>query len=480
MRRWFPLILLAVLVFGCGDDEDNSAPANNTFNNARPQNDMGAPEVGTNNASNENNTNGANHTNGTNNTNGSSNNVDVDPTPCMDVLNLDTSFQLDREGRSGQFYSEAVFDGRGVWVAYNRPESEDFDEEAVFVVRLTCDGSVDVGPLQLSEPMSGRRNYSPTIQAYDGNVMVAWVSQATGENPKFVRYVAFGPDGVRLNDENADITPVASGVDPVSETIWEIDLAAYEDGGVVVATALGIEERVVAQRFDWQGARVGDAFVPFENKGISQSLPTVSADPDGTLYMGWKRFIPADSETGQEEVPDRAVVIEIAAGATGAGGATPVPAQPLAAENPTLRFAGNVSPDGEHWLAFQALQGNRSDILVRDGADVQSTRVGVLGTRGWVNFRPNVAAGATLGMVAYQRYQTSPIKTDVVVQSFRSTEVGYEVGQPIVIVDDESSIPPYGPGITHVGDDVFFVTWSAGESAPDARVWGRFVRATSP
>lgn len=470
MQKWFLTLAVVGLAFGCGDDTDKNAPGNNT-NNIRPPVDMGVGDIGANNVNNSNNTNNTN----TNNTN----NV-VDPTPCMDVLNTESSFRLDREGASGQFYSEAAFDGRGVWVAYNRPESEDVRDEGVYVVRLTCDGNVDVGPLLLSEPSSGRRNYYPTIEAFEGNIMVAWVSQATGENPKFVRYAAFGPDGLRLNDDNADITPVASGVDPVSETIWEIDLAAYDGGGVVVATALGLESRVVAQRFTLQGERVGDAFFPFENKGIDQSLPTVSADPDGTLHVGWKRFIPADAENNIMEVPDRAVVIEIPSGATGPGNATPVPAQPLAAENPTLRFGAGPNDGGHHWLSFQALQDGRSDILVRDGADLQSTRVGVLGTQGWVNFRPNVAAGATLGMVVYQRYQTSPIKNDVVAQSFALGELGFEIGQPIVLVDDESSIPPYGPGITHVGDDVFFVTWSAGGSAPNAEVWGRFVRASPP
>lgn len=468
-------LLIVGLFIGCGSDGKDPANGSMVTNNDR----MSGPDVGS-----------------FNSETGDAGVVDsgdgvspmpdmrpeVDPTPCTEIADFESTLLLDRDGESGQLYGEAAFDGLGVWVAYNRPRSADGSggsNEGIFVSRLTCDGSIDFGPWELSDPEEDARNYYPTIQAYEDRIMVAWVSDPTDGSAKRVLYAGFDRNGNRLNSTNSDITPTVGDLDPVSETIWELDLAAYDGGAVVVASALGVDERIVAQRFTFEGDRDGDAFFPYENKGIRQSLPSVSADADGTLYIAWRRFVPADSETGDPEVPNRAVMITIAAGANGPGDETPIPARTLASENETLRFGQSPSSDGEHWLAFQSFESDRSDIRVRDASET-TNQSAVLGTMGWVNFRPSVAAGDTMNAVAYARYQQSPIRTDVVVQSFAQNGASFDIGEPMVLVNDETGKSPYGPRVLHVGQDAFFVVWSQGDTAAEARLRGRFLRVLPP
>ena len=56
----------------------------------------------------------------------------------------------------------------------------------------------------------------------------------------------------------------------------------------------------------------------------------------------------------------------------------------------------------------------------------------------------------------------------------------YEKGDETTIPITTFGIPPYGPDITHVERDVYFIAWSEGDAAPMSAAKGRFVRISTP
>jgi hypothetical protein len=171
-----------------------------------------------------------------------------DPGECAAKFEDGLALGLDPAGESGQFYSVSGFDGANIWVVYNRPESAEVRDEAIFVVRLGCDGEVLTPPTQISPAGADARNYSPTLASRNGRTYVVWVHHPNGGNAKQLLYVGFRADGSRLVSEPIDITP-AIGDEPLSETIWQPDLAAGDDGATLVAEVLGTEIQVVLERF---------------------------------------------------------------------------------------------------------------------------------------------------------------------------------------------------------------------------------------
>ncbi len=62
------------------------------------------------------------------------------------------------------------------------------------------------------------------------------------------------------------------------------------------------------------------------------------------------------------------------------------------------------------------------------------------------------------------------------ISSFENSGGAFLMGNPLKIPTANPGRPPYGPAITHVGDGVYFVTWSEGTSIGTATLKGRFVQ----
>lgn len=473
------LFLVAALLVGCGgggDKNGDNAIANNNIRlagdtsvptpDAGDEADAATPDAGTatdaatNNAQNS----------GNNTTNNS------DPGECGDELVAGTTFPID-DGESGQLHARAAWDGEGVWVVYNRPTTATDETEDIFVARIACDQTLNVGPMALTEE-SGARNYMPEIASRNGVTHIVWIEQPQGGNPETVRLAAFGQSGQQLFDEPLDITP-DGGEEPISGLVWEPDVVIFDDGsGAVTVSAGGFGEfKVVIQRYDSSGTRVGTAITPFTEKGVDQKRPTLAAAADGTIYVAWTRYKAEDTAAGTPEEPEQVVFTSIPAGANMAFPAAPTPAKPLTNPNPIGRYAPNPGPDGEFFLAFQLTTSNRHGILVRDGSDFESASTTDFGTQNYSNFRPSITAGGNGGLLAWYRYTDSPLRNEVVVQPFAAEGEGITAGSEVVIDTDSPGIPPYGPDVTSVGGNAYFVTWSEGETAPQSRVHGRFVVA---
>ena len=464
-KNW--MIVAAIAVIGCG--KDDKPPANDRTNgavNADPNNnsdaavadsggDVGDDDAGTPDGG----------------PNGFVNNI-RDPGGCTDGIVVNETITIDSEGLPGQFYARAAWDSVGVWVVYNRDDLGTADSpEEIFAARVGCGGQIVDGPLRLSDG-SGPRNYMPVMASRDGTTHVAWIVE--GNNPEAVKYVRLGSNGEVMDDPPLDITPSQAGV-PVSPLVWEPDLAVFDDGSGVVAVTAGAGDgaQVALQRFDANGQPDGDAFYPFPEAGVAQKRPAVAAGSDGTIYVSWIRYKSA-GDTPEE--PERAVFTSVPAGATEAFPAAPLPARPLTEPNPIARYARDIGDSGEHFLVFQVTSSSRSDILVRDGADFESSAVGTFGSAGFNNFRPSVAAGKGGGVAAWYRYNESPLRNTVVLQPF-TYNGEFTAAAEVAIETDTPGIPPWGPDIAWAGGSVYFVVWGEGNMAPEARIKGRWFSA---
>lgn len=397
------------------------------------------------------------------------------PVGCPDGVNADVTIDLDAGAQAGQFYARAAWDGSGAWVVYNRRGSAgDMAPEEIFVVRVGCDGTIERPATQLSET-NGARKYMPVIASRGGVTHVAWVEEQNG-SAGAIRLMLLDSAGSQLLGAPTDVTPTGPD-EPVSTLTWEPDVAALADGSGVVAVSAGnaSEFRVVLQRYDALGVRVGNALTPHTDKGVDQLRPSLAAGADGTLYVAWTLYKPADAAAGTPEEPERAVFTSIPAGADMAFPAVPMPAKPLAEPNPIARFSREPGPGGAHFLAFQVTEASAQSILVRDGTNFATAATGTFGSAGWANFRPSVAGGETGGVLAWYRYNQSPLRNSVMLHPFTFVGGAVTPGSEIEIATTTPAIPPYGPDVTWAGGANYFVVWGEGESAPMARVKGRWV-----
>lgn len=459
-KKWLSLAL--VLALHCGDKDKDTNPdaANETDMGSSPA-DMSQADVVVSEDV------GADAT--------SADMTTIDPGGCVNGITPDVTIDVDPGQYAGQFHARAAWDGAGAWVVYNRPDSTGAETpEQIFAVHVGCDGAILQGPLRLSAGTSAR-NYMPVVASRGGITHVAWVEQAPADNPGTIMLVQLTRDGsVKLGP--VEISPQdANG--PISELAWEPDLAVWEDGSGVVATSTGVfgSLDIALQKYDATGARSGDAFFPYAEQGVDQKRPTVAADPDGTIYVGWTRYKAEDTAAGTPEEPETAVITSIPSGANMAFPATPLPAKPLSSPNAIARYAKEPGLDGAFFLAFQASAPGRQDILVRDGADFQTADAGTFGSTGWVNFRASVATGKAGGVVAWYRYNETPLKNTLMIHPFAFNNGTFIPGTEHAIETTTPGIPPYGPDVTWAGGSVYFVAWGEGDSGPEARVKGRWV-----
>ena len=400
-----------------------------------------------------------------------------DPGECAAKFSEGLALGLDPSGESGQFYSASGFDGANIWVVYNRPESAEVRDEAIFVVRLGCDGEVLTAPTQISPAGADARNYSPTMASRNGRTYVVWVHQPNGGNEKQLLYVGFRADGSRLVSEPIDITP-AIGDEPLSETIWQPDLAAGDDGATLVAEVLGTETQVVLERFAPDGT-VLQTFLANEEKGVDQKSPSVGVDRDNITWVVWTRYRAADPNTNTVEEPDSPAYVSYEGSSTVPREGAPVVFPAAGDQIPLTTVSPLAGPNGEMFIAYHYVAPRQSLLAVRQLGVEGNVSTGA-GTPANLNFRPSVVSSDGGGAVAWYRYTTSPLKNSVVLQAFAVGNNRLELGPETVVLPTYDAMPPYGPGLVALENDDYFVTYTQGATAPQTRVFGRLVRATRP
>ena len=342
---------------------------------------------------------------------------------------------------------------------------------------MGCDGQILTPPTQISPAGADARNYSPTLASRGGRTYVVWVHHPNGGNAKQLLYVGFRADGSRLVSEPVDITP-AIGDEPLSETIWQPDLAAGDDGATLVAEVLGTEIQVVVEHFAPDGT-ILQTFLANEEKGVDQKSPSVGVDLNNVTWVVWTRYRAADPNTNTAEEPESPAYVSFEGTSTIPREGAPVVFPAVGDEIPLTTVSPLSGSNGEMFMAYHYVSPRQSLLAIRQLGVEGNVSTGA-GTPSNLNFRPSIVASDGGGAAAWYRYTTSPLKNSVVLQAFKVGNGRLELGPETVVLPSYDAMPPHGPSVVPLEGDDYFVTYTQGTSAPQTRVFGRFVRAARP
>ena len=398
---------------------------------------------------------------------------------CMNRAVMNQTFAAHTGGFDGQLYSRAAYDGRGIWVVFAMRETAETGTTDIWATRLDCDGSALLAPFKVSDPVIGVLEVYPVIAQRDGAIFIAWVEDTSSTDQ--VKMRAFDADGSPRQSAAMAITPSVGGA-PVSGLLKEIDIAAVSsDEAALSATFYSLtdgNDQIAVQRFRDDGTLLGEAFQPVQEKNVQQSKPSITALNDGTLHVAWTRYKPADPSTGAAAQPHRVVSTRIAPGALVADLGGPFAADPASTlDNQLGRYSKEITAQDRVYLAFQSDSTGSNDILLKREAFGPSLSVASVGNSGF-DLRPSVSAreDGLSGAVTWFRVLSSISQGEIHVQRFDASATGQlSFGADMTIPTIDPARAPYGPTITHLFGDVYFVGWQEGPSASKARVMGRLI-----
>jgi len=375
----------------------------------------------------------------------------ADDDACADTP-LDETLPLDPAGPETQIHGAAVFDGEGIWIAYNRPRDDgQFD---VYATRIGCDGQVIVEPWRLNED-DGANHVDPAL-AHDGDaVLVAW-HRDDGVFPHnlstWVR--GFDRDGAPAGPAHELITTWEAA--PLEGNVWMPAVAARPGDGLVVAGVRGLPDierfQVYLQPVDSAGEPTADTVDPHVLAEVTDTAPTLAASGDGGLQLAWTR-----TPDGGD---DSAVGLGFAPGSWLPDGEPTALAPGEATAAPSLALPT---------IAWHRVGASSYSVHVRrlgggDGIE--------LGEAGAFDHTPALASGDSRGAVAWLRVDTG-IRNDLWLAPFEDDGADLAAGTAVQ-VETDGPVGPYAPDLVHLGDDAYFAVWAEGES-PAFRLHGRFV-----
>ncbi len=393
------------------------------------------------------------------------------PDGCKDVGALETTIALDENGPVGQYYARAAFDGEGVWVVYTRKEV-DSDDEDIFAGRILCDGTIDVEPTKINTTGDGVRDYAPSVDVRAGIVHFVWTTDL--ESDLGVGYRSFTVDGSPSLNESVDVTPQTDAGEPISQLIWEVDIAGLPDGGAVIVASYGDGEnfRVFAQQIDQTGSRAGSHIdVHTMSPQPDQYTPMVAVRSEQRVWISW------NSSMG-ENLTNSTVYRTLDL-------TDPQPAEPssldphegFVSQGVPAPFAEPLPEEGVAFLAYTTAE-YRVKLAAIGDADASDVFTGTNAST--PNLRPGLAAGLNGGVVAWYSGDPSPVQNQVKIQPFGHNPTdGSVLGTPSTIPTasaQDYARAPYGPSVVHVGNGAYFVVWNEGPATNEAKVVGRFIQ----
>lgn len=387
---------------------------------------------------------------------------DAGPARCPEGL-ADRRVALDDDGSLTQIHPAVAFDGRGLWVAWVRPEAGGGGGFDVFASRVGCDGRPLVAPFAAQSAPAGN-DIDPAV-AVDGDaVLLSWQrDDGTGVDNLEVGYRLFDRDGTPRGEDRT-LRTTHEGA-PVEGNHMGAKLAARPGGGFVVAGARalpGLDRfAAYAQPLTADGALDGPARDPAVEAEVGQTAVAVDAAPDGTIWVAYDR---------QPDGGDPAVV----AGALDAAPPAPV------LDDPALSAGADLlATDDAVWVALSGERlGERDLRLVDVSRPLAERRPLVVGEAGRVDHTPRLARSADGAMAVAWFRQIRGFENELWVARFTPTPDGPPVlGEPVRV--DRIGVPAYEPALAHAGGDFWFVAFAEGDN-PNFRVIGRFVALPSP
>ena len=405
----------------------------------------------------------------------------VEAPACDEVWLLETTVPLLPDTPPPQIHPDVAFDGRGLWLAYNRTDAAGNGID-VWALRLGC----DLAPVTPTFPVQalGRGNDTDPHLAVSGDgVLIAWSTDTGGDPNLFVHVRSYDTDGPPRSAEELALTPAFEGV-PRDAGAWLPSATGLPDGGFAVAGSWGVDEaarfQAFVQRLAPDASPVGDFVTPFLEPGVGQLYPAVATSGEGGVRVAWTRQL----SSGAEDVVH-----------TGRGDPAspfvPEPPAPALGEDGTLVHSFGAAYSAANpfssalYLAVTrsetGVMGSEMDVAVREAGDpgAPAPEPLLLGAPGETDHTPAVAALPDGGVVAWCRTR-SGIYNDLLVQRFVSGADGLEaVGEPRLLNPpdedgDHAALCLYPPALRLVAPDVAVVVWTEGRN-PELRIMGRLL-----
>jgi hypothetical protein len=391
---------------------------------------------------------------------------DAPPSPACPTAWLDGGFRVDPDASLTQIHASAAWDGEAVWVAYAvlEPDSANFD---IWATRIGVQGETIVAPFQLDGDEGHNETY-PRVAVSGQRVVVAWqADDGTGQDNMDLVLRAFDVDGGDLDASPTVVEPVVNGLPhstPQTGNGWMPALVGREDSrGLWLAGAWALEGypsfQTVVMGLHPDGTPADSASVPVFDADSSHYYPSIALGPQHEIGAAWESW-----------TRDGGTVIAYAQ----YNDDMPALARFEDHDDAGLPFLGwERSADGLPYLVYYTVQGNEYDLVLAGGDLAGDPVVTSLGQRGKIDHTPIVAAGERGAVVAWMR-NLSGLSNELVLQPVRLEDGAWTLGEELVLETD-SAVAPYLPGLTWLCEDRWFVTWIEGAN-PDYTVQGAFLR----
>ncbi len=453
-----PTALLAGMLAtaGCGDDSGSASASDGSTTAGAPTStstgaatDSGTPST----------------TAAVDDTSGTATDESTGPEPttggvagCQEQLTLNETFAMLPDEGTTQIHAHARFDPmhQGLWLAYTRPANDGTSDLQTALARVGCDGTVQMAPIAAST--SVQNHVDPEVVVSDTRVLVIWAGDdGTGGSGNLdVLTRLFDRDGQPLGDAEQPLALTRAGA-PFTGSAWMVHAAAAPDDTFVVAGTRAVEEvsafHLFVQRLSLEGIAAEPTIEPVLQPGFAHTEPRIAIGDDGTAHIAWS----ATEDFSSYQVS----TLSLPAGDDG----SMLTAQPLGPEGDHAAVTAGAQPLWGNSVAEPSGRGIR--VVSSPGGTPLSLSEG-----GRIDHSPTLQTADTHAALAWFRL-VSGTRNEVVVT--RVDGVGTDAlvaGEELLLPDAEAA--PYPLSLTHVGQGVYLVVWSQGQS-PDFVIYGRFV-----
>jgi len=325
------------------------------------------------------------------------------------------------------------------------------------------DGETLVAPFQVD----GGEGYSetyPRVAVADGRVVVAWqADNGSGVDNMDLALRSFAVDGGAMDESPVVVEPSINGTSQTGNGWMPALVGRADSRGFWLAGAWALDGypsfQTVVMGLEHSGQPGDYPSVPEGDPDTSQYYPSIALGPDWEIGVAWESWGSSGATTiGFAQYEGGMAALNDFADHDDAG----------------LPFvAWELAADGQPILAYYSVNGGEYDIELAGGDLVNSPVLTTLGQPGKLDHTPIVAAAERGAVVAWMR-NLSGLSNELVLQPVRLEGESWTVGDEQVL-DTETAVAPYLPGLTWLCEDAWFVTWIEGDN-PDYLVKGRFLR----
>lgn len=389
------------------------------------------------------------------------------PVACGATPFAGGTLSLDPGPMSTQIHVNVAYDGEGIWAAYSLPARDGSGNFRTWATRIACNGAYWLEPFMVTTSTAGN-DIDPSLAVSNDTVMIVW-QRDTGASPYNLEtlFRRFKRSGEPL-DATERRLELERGGSPFTGNIWMPDVDRLPGGGFAIVGSWAHEDaagfQVFAVRMTATGTTGGEAFDVHLEPDQTQLAPDVAADRSGDLWVGWENGFAEESRAVFTRVPASSTIAAFA------------PVTPVNVTSGGAHLGVGEGDDG--LIALDVYRGGGVDILLRTSSTATAAELWSGGASSTDHSPGFALSGPRQGALTWYR-AIRGFRNDIYVRAFGPDGDGSLAGTPPVKLDLQEPAAPYGPAITHVLDDWFFLAWQEGDN-PDFFIKGRFLELPPP